>query len=144
MKKKFFTLLLITSIMILSNAKSQTIQENIEKAAKDKSNVERAAKADVLIHKKVIYDDSTQTKTTSPKVVVKSTPAVNKWFKKDHESVSKGSFTISGDEINFSTTYKEIQVEYSGKIMNSETLQLHSKSLSNNNQADITYSFVQE
>ncbi len=78
MKKKFFTLLLITSIMILSNAKSQTIQENIEKAAKDKSNVERAAKADVLIHKKVIYDDSTQIKITPPKVVVKSSPAVNK------------------------------------------------------------------
>jgi hypothetical protein len=69
---------------------------------------------------------------------------INKWFKKDHESVSKGSYTINGDAINFSTTYKEIQVEYSGKIMNSETLQLHSKSLSNNNEADITYSFVQE
>ncbi len=69
MKKKIFTLILIS--MSGLNVFSQTIKENIDKAAKDKSNADRAAKADVLIHKKIITTDTTVTKITPVKVVTK-------------------------------------------------------------------------
>ena len=74
MKKKLFTLL-ITGFMISITASSQTIKENIDKLAKDKETKERAAKADVLIHKKTI-SDTIAPKMNSAKTVVK-TPGSN-------------------------------------------------------------------
>ena len=86
MKKKIFTLL-VSGIMISINASSQTIKENIDKQAKDKANKDRAAKADVLIHKKIIYD-STQIKITPVKVVSKTWP-VSKVNYKNHKYKKK-------------------------------------------------------
>lgn len=77
--------------MISINASSQTIKDNIDKQAKDKANEDRAAKADVLIHKKIIYD-STQIKITPVKVVSKTWPVskVNyKKYKKKTKTSSK-------------------------------------------------------
>ncbi|HUS01649.1 MAG TPA: hypothetical protein VMY77_07975 [Chitinophagaceae bacterium] len=71
MKKKLFTLL-ITGIMISISATSQTIRENIDKLAKDKETKDRAAKADVLIHKRTISDTSSATKVNPAKTVVKT------------------------------------------------------------------------
>lgn len=68
---------------------------------------------------------------------------IKEWFKKGHENVSKGKYTIEGKNISFSTVLKDVEVEYSGKIIDKETLELHTKSLSNNNEADITFSFVE-
>ena len=79
MKQKIFTLLFAASMITIS-ASSQTIKDNIGKLAKDKNTQDRAAKADVLIQKKII-SDSTQTKITSVKVVSKS-PAVKQKYKK--------------------------------------------------------------
>jgi hypothetical protein len=73
MKTKMLTLL-ISAVMISLGASSQTIKDNIDKLAKDKSTRDKADRADVLIHKKVIYD-SVQIKTTPAKVVSKTTPA---------------------------------------------------------------------
>lgn len=78
MKKKIFTLL-ITVTMVSLSASSQTVKDNIDKAINDKDAKEKSAKADVLIHKKVI-SDSTQIKITPVKVVSKTqaVTAVNK------------------------------------------------------------------
>jgi hypothetical protein len=70
MKKKLFTLL-ITGFMISITASSQTIKENIDRLAKDKETKDRAAKADVLIHKKTISVPSS-TKVDSTNTVVKT------------------------------------------------------------------------
>jgi hypothetical protein len=58
MKKKIFTLLTL-GIMISISASSQTVKDNIDKLHKDKNTADRAAKADVLIHKKSVYDSTT-------------------------------------------------------------------------------------
>lgn len=67
--------------MISVNASSQTIKENLDKLAQDKSLRDKADKADVLMQKKII-SDSTQTKTaqtkTTPVKVVSKTPGSNK------------------------------------------------------------------
>lgn len=84
MKKKFFTLI-ISGVMISLSASSQTIRDNIDKVHKDKNTAERAAKADVLIHKKTILD-TTQTKAIEKKIITK-TPAGTKakYKKKKHK-----------------------------------------------------------
>lgn len=76
--------------MISINASSQTIKENVDKLAKDKSTRDRADKADVLIHKKII-SDSTQIKITPVKVVSKpaAVTAVNKTKFKKHKFKKK-------------------------------------------------------
>lgn len=89
MKKKIFTLI-FSACFISFTASSQTIKENIDKAAKDKSNADRAAKADVLIHKKTIYDSTTQIKITPTKVVTK-TPETDKVKSKKHKYKKKSS-----------------------------------------------------
>ena len=75
MKKKIFSFL-IFAIMISVNAHSQTIKENLDKLAKDRSIRDKADKADVLMQKKVISDSAqtktAQTKTTPAKVVSKT------------------------------------------------------------------------
>lgn len=73
MKKKLF-ILQITAIMISATASSQTIKDNLDQLSKDPATKERAEKADVLIHKKVITD-STRKKTTPEKTVVRTTGA---------------------------------------------------------------------
>lgn len=85
MKKKLFTLL-ITGFMISISASSQTIRENIDKLAKDKETKDRAAKADVLIHKKNISVPSSTTKVDSANAVVKtSRPNIVKHKKRKHK-----------------------------------------------------------
>ena len=79
MKKKIFTLLAL-GIMISISASSQTVKDNIDKLHKDKNTADRAAKADVLIHKKIIYD-STQTNIASSKVVSKKPGATKTKYK---------------------------------------------------------------
>lgn len=86
MKKKIFTLV-ITCIMISINASSQSVKDNIDKAIKDKNAKENSAKADVLIHKKVIAD-STTSKVAPANTVVK-TAGVNKVKHKKHKHKAK-------------------------------------------------------
>ena len=82
MKKRFLTLF-IAVIIYSVNASSQTIRDNIDKAAKDKSNAEKAAKADVLIQKKVIYDDLTKIQITPTKVVTTTSAESKTKYKKN-------------------------------------------------------------
>ena len=84
MKKKLFTVL-ITSLIVSISASSQTIKENIDKLAKDKETKDRAAKADVLIHKKIISDSSSATKVNSAKTVVKTPSSTVKHKKRKHK-----------------------------------------------------------
>ena len=86
MKKKIFTMLFAVSL-ISFGASAQTIQQNIDKAAKDRNNAERAAKADVFIQKRTIYD-STQTQLSTTKVVSKN-PEVKKVKYKKHKYKKK-------------------------------------------------------
>ncbi|HEV8081373.1 MAG TPA: hypothetical protein VGP43_11705 [Chitinophagaceae bacterium] len=79
MKNKFLPLIFAATMLSLS-ASSQTIKDNIDRTAKDKNTADRAAKADVLIHKKIIYD-SVQIRTTPAKVVSK-TPVIKSKYKK--------------------------------------------------------------
>ena len=69
---------------------------------------------------------------------------ISKWFVKGHENLSQGTYTIEQDNISFTAGDNNVDVEYKGKIISKQTLQLHTKSLSNNNEADITYSFVKD
>jgi len=82
MKKKIFTFL-ISAIMISVNASSQTIKENLDKLAKDRSTRDKADKADVLMQKKSI-SDSVQTKTMPVKAVSKA-HGVNRVKHKKHK-----------------------------------------------------------
>lgn len=88
MKKKIFTLV-VSGIMITLSASSQTIKENIDKLAKDKSTRDKADKADVIIMKKEIAD-SAQIKTTPVKVVTK-TAAIKKVKSKKHKYKKKST-----------------------------------------------------
>lgn len=86
MKTKIFTLMVAGSLFCYS-AFSQTVKENIDKAAKDKNTMDRSAKADVLIQKKIIFDSSSQTKKTTQKIiplatVVKKTKSKKGKYKK--------------------------------------------------------------
>lgn len=87
MKRKIFTLL-FAATMITISASSQTIKENVDKLAKDKNTQDRAAKADVLIHKKII-SDSTQIKTTPVKAVSKTSAIKIKYSKHKYKKKSK-------------------------------------------------------
>jgi hypothetical protein len=60
MNKKIFLLAIVTSLSMASFA--QTINENIDKAAKNPSTKENAAKADVRLHDKKIITDSSSIK----------------------------------------------------------------------------------
>ena len=93
MKKKIFTLF-VTALIISLSAGAQTIKDNIDKAAKDKTTQDKATKADVLIHKNVIYDDSTKTTITPVKVVTK-TYANDKLKYKTHNHKYKKKRTVS-------------------------------------------------
>jgi hypothetical protein len=86
MKKKIFTLLTL-GIMISVSASSQTIKDNIDKTARDKNTADRAAKADVLIHKKTVYD-STNFKTSSSNATKKK-PVLTKTKIRKHKCKTK-------------------------------------------------------
>jgi hypothetical protein len=86
MKTTILTFLFAGSL-ISFNASAQTIKDNIDKTAKDKNTVDRAAKADVLIHKKVIAD-SNQIQV-SPVQSVATKPAVKKVKYKRHKVKKK-------------------------------------------------------
>ncbi len=90
MKKKIYTLLALC-IMVSISASSQTVKENIDKLHKDKNTADRAAKADVLMHKKMIYD-STQINSGTPKIksnsaVVNKVKSCNHKYKKKTKKV---------------------------------------------------------
>lgn len=74
--------------MISVSASSQTIKENIDKLAKDKETKERAAKADVIIHKKTIADTSAH-KMNSAKTIVKTPASKVKHKKHKHKAKFK-------------------------------------------------------
>jgi hypothetical protein len=69
---------------------------------------------------------------------------ISKWFKPGHEMVSEGKYEIDEDTISFTVKSKYGSVKYNGKIVSEEKLKLHSKSLINSKESDITYSFVEE
>lgn len=88
MKNKILTLLFAATMVTIS-ASSQTIKDNIDKVMKDKNREEKSAKADVLIHKKVIYD-SVQIKPIPSKTVsTKTTTQVTKVKQKKHKYKKK-------------------------------------------------------
>ena len=89
MKKKFFTLMIVSGFCF--SAFSQTVKEDIDRAAKDKSNADRAAKADVLIHKKIITDESTKVIITPVKVVSKPISQTKKKYKSKYKKKTKSS-----------------------------------------------------
>ena len=62
--------------MISFSVSSQTVKENLDKLAKDRSTKDKADKADVLIQKKVISDPA-QMKVSPPRVVSKTSAATN-------------------------------------------------------------------
>ena len=96
MNKKIFTLLIGASLMSVS-AFSQTIKDNIDKAAKDKNTRDMADKADVLIHKKSIADSAVKTSAntskhvtaTAPKKQVKKVKYKSKKYKRKRKTSSK-------------------------------------------------------
>jgi hypothetical protein len=60
-------LLMLTIIMGLSaNTFSQSVKQNIDKAAKNPATKENAAKADVYLHKKKLISDSTLEEKKQP------------------------------------------------------------------------------
>jgi hypothetical protein len=81
MKNKIFTLLAL-GIMSSISASSQTVKDKIEKLHKDKNTAERAAKADVLMHKKTIYDSTQINSPSSSKVVLKKPVSTKTKYKK--------------------------------------------------------------
>ena len=90
MKTKIFALMIAGSFFYCS-AFSQTVKENIDKAAKDKNTMDRSAKADVLIQKKIIFDSSSQTKKTTQKIIpsaaaVKKTKSKKGKYKKKYKT----------------------------------------------------------
>jgi hypothetical protein len=82
MKKKIFTFLFAASFISISSF-SQTVKDNIDKAAKDKSTTDRSARADVLIHKKTISDNSVKTTKTTQKVTLSATTVKTTKYKKN-------------------------------------------------------------
>lgn len=57
--------MMIPGLLLSFSASSQTIKNTIDKAARDKATADKAAKADVLIHKTIIFD-STQIRSIHP------------------------------------------------------------------------------
>lgn len=88
MNKKTFTFL-ITALMISMSASSQTIRDNIEKAINDKDAKERSAKADVIIHKKIITDSTVR--KGAPTKVASKTPSKIKHKKHKYKRKYKTS-----------------------------------------------------
>ena len=80
---KIFALLLALSITTVS-ALSQTIKENIDKAAKDKNTKDRAAKADVLIQPKTITPAPVITAVKVQPRVIKAAPVKKVKYKHRH------------------------------------------------------------
>ena len=69
---------------------------------------------------------------------------VSKWFAKGNENVSQGTYTIHDKNISFTSSGNNVDVQYEGEVVTSVLLQLHTKSSSNNHEADISYSFVKQ
>ncbi len=86
------------------------------------------------------YEDGTVINVSSS-----GTPEqINNWFVKGHENVTEAPYKIEGDKMSFTSGSGNAAVEYSGKIVTSALLQLHTKSLSNNFEDDVTYTFAGE
>lgn len=69
------------------------------------------------------------------------TPAqLSSWFNKENDRLSRGTYKIDGDKINFSTTSNNATVTYTGTLVDSKTLKLHT-SADNGNEADITFTY---
>lgn len=66
---------------------------------------------------------------------------VMRWFDKSDRSISNGSYSITGAEIQFSVTSESGAVDYRGRIVSDE-LHLHSYSHINGNEADDEYEFI--
>lgn len=86
MNNKIFPLI-IAGTIISAQGFSQTVKENIDKAAKDKSTADRAAKADVLVQKKTasIYNADSQSASSVSSNVSASQSHVKVKRKKHHK-----------------------------------------------------------
>lgn len=68
--------------------------------------------------------------------------SIMEWFHKDNWLVSKGTYRLSGADISFTTASRTGHVEYRGKFVSSTEFQLHSHSMINGHESDLTYDFV--
>lgn len=81
MNKKVFTLLLFFGFLSMNVfAQKDPVREKIDKVAKDPRTEERAAKADVYLHRHNIGADSVKTRKANP-----TTAAADKKKKKPHK-----------------------------------------------------------
>lgn len=89
MKTKFFTIAFSVCLLSL-NSISQTVRDKIEKQAKDPITKENAAKADVYVQKKIIFDTVTLKKKGT--VIVKDQHKVLIYKKKKRKSTFKRKY----------------------------------------------------
>lgn len=67
---------------------------------------------------------------------------VARWFNKNSDSSSIGTYNINGGEISFSVINSAGTIEYDGKIINNEILILNVKSNISDNESTKTYNYV--
>jgi len=65
---------------------------------------------------------------------------IKSWFVKGHENVSQSSYHLAGNHLSFDID----GVSYDGEIISKDKLQLHTKSNSNDHEADVTYVLADE
>lgn len=65
---------------------------------------------------------------------------IKSWFVKGHENVSQSTYHIEGNHLSFNID----GVLYDGEILSRDKLQLHTKSNSNDHEADVTYVLADE
>ena len=84
------------------------------------------------------YEDGTVINVSSS-----GTPEqIKSWFVKGHENVLQTSYQVAGDGLKFHFKTTTGDLDYNGRILSIESLQLHVKSASNNLEDDAAYSFV--
>lgn len=69
---------------------------------------------------------------------------VKTWFVKGHDNVMQTTYQAAGAHLNFTFAEGNGAVAYDGEVISKEQLQLHTKSVANNREADVSYSFVAE
>jgi len=86
------------------------------------------------------YEDGTVIRVTSSVTA----EDIKGWFKRGHENVGEGEYEMTGDDISFTTTGKNGEMQYEGKIKDKATLSLRSKSAENDEEEVVTYKLVED
>jgi hypothetical protein len=83
------------------------------------------------------YDDGTVIDVDSTGTPIQ----VAKWFNRENEDMSRGTYTITGNHIVFSTEYKQNKIDYDCTLTE-EKIECHTYSHLNQTRAKQTYTFV--